>query len=277
MGIRNGGRRRINRGVGLAILGIGLGVKSLWAAPAISPYPLRKDGLSGPDIASIQRGFVVFDTVCARCHSVKYMRFDDLKALGLTDDQVKQIAGRHSIEHPTEHPAGSLSSLNPLGEAGPKSRPAGRWDYFPSPFRSEEEAKRANNGALPPDFSSFAAYWPGGASRIEAFLQGYRPAPEGEKVPIGSYYNIYAKNHSTDMPPPLQVGAIHDRDGHALSLAQQAHDVSSFLEWVAHPHLIERRQWGISATLYLIFVGVCIFLLKRRLWLLAQKSRSKEE
>lgn len=42
------------------------------------------------DIASLQRGARLFVNYCVNCHSAQYMRYNRLKDLNLTEDQIKQ-------------------------------------------------------------------------------------------------------------------------------------------------------------------------------------------
>jgi len=44
------------------------------------------------DRAALQRGYQVYKEVCAGCHSMQYLHFRDLKALGFNDDEVKALA-----------------------------------------------------------------------------------------------------------------------------------------------------------------------------------------
>src|SRR5690606_14992558 len=93
-------------------------------------------------------------------------------------------------------------------------RPGRPADRIPSPFTNEQEARSANNGALPPDFSVLAkarsievdrAFWavPGamirdiftgyqeaGPDYIYALLTGYTQPPQGVKVAEGMHYNV---------------------------------------------------------------------------------------
>src|SRR3954453_333179 len=51
------------------------------------------DGVFGTyDRAALQRGFQVYKEVCSTCHSLHYIYFRNLTALGYTEDQVKAIA-----------------------------------------------------------------------------------------------------------------------------------------------------------------------------------------
>ncbi len=48
-----------------------------------APYDLN-------DKASLQRGAKTFVNYCLNCHSASYMRYNRLKDIGLTDDQIKE-------------------------------------------------------------------------------------------------------------------------------------------------------------------------------------------
>lgn len=236
---------------------IGMSIGYAFSAHAAPPpYPKPHMGYEYPyegfDLASVQRGFVVYQKVCSNCHSLKYLRFGDLQEMGLTQQQAEEIAAQFQIK------------IHQGNED--TTRPATLQDAMPAPYASEAEAKLVNKGELPPDMSRLAAYWPGGAQRIEALLQGYKPPPENMHFIPPHYYNIYGQNYSTDMPPPLHDKSVTFNDGTPATLAQEAHDVAVFLAWVAYPHHLQRHRWGISAVIYLVFVLILAFLLKRKIW-----------
>ena len=63
------------------------------------PYEEPRDiafSFDGPfgkwDIQQLQRGFKVYDEVCAACHSLKYVAFRDLEQIGYDEGQVKAFA-----------------------------------------------------------------------------------------------------------------------------------------------------------------------------------------
>ena len=56
---------------------------------------------SGPfgtfDRAQLQRGFQVYQEVCAGCHGLKYIAFRNLSDLGYNEDQIKAFASQATI------------------------------------------------------------------------------------------------------------------------------------------------------------------------------------
>ena len=68
------------------------------------PYEEPRDiafSFDGPfgkwDIQQLQRGFKVYDEVCAACHSLKYVAFRDLEQIGYDEGQVKAFAASKQV------------------------------------------------------------------------------------------------------------------------------------------------------------------------------------
>ena len=102
-------------------------------------------GLFGSyDQNQLQRGFQVFREVCSSCHSANLLAFRNLSEEGgphYSESQVKALAAEYTVADATATD-GERTAI-----------PADRW---PGPFATEQDARDANNGALPPDFSVLA-------------------------------------------------------------------------------------------------------------------------
>ncbi|GBQ92398.1 ubiquinol-cytochrome c reductase cytochrome c1 [Acetobacter nitrogenifigens DSM 23921 = NBRC 105050] len=215
------------------------------------PAPKRAWSFDGPlghfDLASVQRGYAVYAQVCSNCHGMEHVYFGDLRGMGLNDHQAEAVAESHTV---------------PDGVEG-KTRPATLDDAFPTP----PVARGLTPGAvIPPDQSRLAVVYPGGPDRIYALLTGYGPPPAGVTEAKDTFYNRFALGRTIAMPPPLHDGSVVYADGTQATLDQEAQDVTTFLAWVAQPHLDERRRVGVRVTLYLLFLGCLLFILKRRVW-----------
>lgn len=121
------------------------------------------------------------------------------------------------------------------------SRPAKLSDYFPKVYKNEQEARAANNGALPPDLSLIVKARHGGADYIYALLTGYRDPPAGIELRDGLYYNPHFPGGSIGMKPPLQDEAVDYEDGTEPTVSQLAKDVVTFLAWAAEPEADDRK------------------------------------
>ena len=245
------------------------------ATPEIEKQPWSFGGVFGTyDKHQLQRGFQIFREVCAGCHSARLLSFRNLAEHGgpeYSEEQVKALAAEYEV-------------ADPAAEGG--VRPAVPADRWPSPFASEQEAREAMGGALPPDFSViakargisqpfpwwilnyFTAYSEGGPDYIHALLTGYRDeVPEGVEVPEGMYYNEVFPGHAIGMAPPLADGLIAYADPNfPQTVDQYARDVSAFLMWVAEPHLVERKETGFRVILFLILFAGLMWFVKENIW-----------
>jgi ubiquinol-cytochrome c reductase cytochrome c1 subunit len=210
------------------------------------------------DRQQLQRGFLVFQEVCAACHSLNLIAFRNLRDLGYSEAEVRAIADRWRIQVP---------SINPdTGE--PATRKAIPADHFPSPYPNEIAARAANNNALPPDLSLMAKAREGGAAYIESLLTGYHAPPAGVETSQGLHYNPYFANLNIAMPPPLTTdGQVTYGPGNPPATRQQmAHDVAAFLMWAAEPNLETRHEVGIAALIFLIFGTVLAYMAYQNIW-----------
>ena len=206
------------------------------------------------DLASLQRGFQVYNDVCSGCHSLKQLSYRNLSGIGFSEDQIKQIAAAASI---TDGP-------NDDGEMF--ERPGLPSDKFKHPFANDQAARAANNGALPPDLSLIVKARAGGADYIHGILTGYGEAPADLKMAEGMNYNKYFPGHQIAMPQPLQDGSVTYADGTEATIDQEARDVVTFLAWAAEPETEHRKETGVATILFLVILAAMLFATKKKIW-----------
>jgi ubiquinol-cytochrome c reductase cytochrome c1 subunit len=236
------------------------------------PLHLASDGVFGRfDKQQLQRGFQVYKEVCAACHSLQYVAFRDLKALGYNDDEVKAIAAGFQV--PGLDPA--------TGEVN--SRAGLSTDYFPKPFANDIAARAANNNAIPPDLSLMAKARHDGPRYIYSLLTGYQAQPAellakfpDSKTGTGLYYNPYFANLNIAMAPPLTDGQVTFADGSPNTREAMAKDVAAFLTWTAEPTLVKRTQTGWAVLGFLIFATVLAWLAKQQVWAGVKPKRRED-
>lgn len=222
---------------------------------------LASDGPFGKfDKQQVQRGLQVYSEVCSACHSLRFVSFRDIAAIGYNEGQVKSFAAAHEVP-----------SLDPdTGE--PSTRPGLPKDYFPSPYPNEIAARAANNNALPPDLSLIAKAREGGAPYVYSLLTGYRavPAdlPEENRPGTGLHYNPWFANLNLAMAPPLtSEGQVTYGPGNPEpTVEQMAKDVAAFLVWTAEPKLENRHAVGWAALAFLLIFTVLTYLSYRQIW-----------
>lgn len=271
----------LKRGVLIAAAAIVL--TSTGAANAASGYPIKKPkevdwSFAGPfgtwDLAQLQRGFKVYQQVCAACHSLDLVAFRKLEQLGYSEEQVKAIAAEYTV----------MKGPNEEGEM--VEAPAAPTDYFPAPFPNDKAAAYANNGAVPPDmsliakarapergfptfvFDIFTLYAENGPDYIYSLLTGYgEEPPEDIEITDGTYYNPYfIAGPALAMAQPLYEGSVTYEDGSPETVDQYSKDVSAFLMWTAEPMLVERKQMGFNVMIFLIIFAVLLYFSKKQVW-----------
>jgi ubiquinol-cytochrome c reductase cytochrome c1 subunit len=260
-------------------------------APAIARQTWSFAGIRGHfDAAQLQRGFKVYQEVCAACHSLKRVYFRNLAEAGgpmFPRDRVEALA--------SAWPNQIFDGPNDQGQIATSrgqliKRPARLSDPILGPYDNDQAARAAQNGALPPDLSLITkarsagggetffgtiammvrdiprGYQESGSDYLHALLTGYANAPADMKLVEGMSYNKAFPGHQIAMVPPLRDKQVKYEDGSPATIDQYSRDVTAFLTWAADPKHDERKSMGLIVVLYLAVTTVLFFLAKRRLW-----------
>ncbi|OXV05866.1 hypothetical protein Egran_06364, partial [Elaphomyces granulatus] len=188
------------------------------------------------DHQSLRRGFQVYREVCASCHSLSRVPWRALVGVMHTVDEMKTMAEEH--EYDTE----------PNDEGEIEKRPGKLSDYIPPPYKNDEAARAANNGALPPDLSLIIKGRHGGCNYVFSLLTGYpEEPPAGATVQEGLNFNPYFPGTGIAMARVLFDGLVEYEDGTPATASQMAKDVVEFLNWAAEPEMDERKRMGLKA------------------------------
>ena len=203
-------------------------------------------GITGKfDRASLQRGYQVYNEVCASCHSMRLLSYRNLGEKGgpeFSEKEVKAIAASYQIKD------GPNEQGEMIERAGlPR-------DKFKSPYPNKKAAREVNGGAYPPDMSVLVKARKGGANYIYSVLVGYEDPPAGVILDEGVYYNKYMIGNNIKMPNNLSDGLVEYADGTEATVDQMARDVTTFLSWAAEPELEARHKTGVKVILSLIHI-----------------------
>lgn len=231
--------------------------------------------------AQLQRGFGIYKEVCSSCHGLKLLSYRNLVQKGgpeFSKEEALAIAKEATV----------IDGFDDSGD--PLERPGKLSDRFQSPFSNEQEARSANNGALPPDLSVITkartfhrhvpwytepyywlydmatAYEEKGVDYLYALLTGYKDAPSDVTMGDGMHYNEVFSGHQIAMAQPLSEEMVEYADGTKPTLEQHAKDVSAFLAWAAEPHLNARKDLGKRVMIYLAILALLLYLAKRSVW-----------
>ena len=232
------------------------------AAGEAAPPPSVDWSFDGPfgvfDRNALRRGFKVYQEVCSSCHSLQYLHYRDLSAVGgpeFTEEQVKVIAAEHVVQDGPDE----------FGDMF--ERPALPRDRFVSPFANPQAARAANGGALPPDLSLMVNARPNGANYLYGLLTGYGgEPPEDMSMDVGQHYNPMMSGSLIAMAPPLVEGIVEYTDGTPADVDTMARDVTEFLAWAANPHLETRKRIGFQTMIYLLILAGLLYFATKKLW-----------
>ena len=242
----------------IVLVGLALGSIDVNAA-GNAPKPPKQEwsfnGMFGTfDRAAAQRGFQVYQEVCAGCHSLRQIDFRHLIGIGYSEEQIKAFAAEVEVAD------------GPNDEGEMFDRPGIPADPLPKPFPNDQAAAASNNGKVPPDLSLMNKARIGGADYVYAILIGYTEAPSGIEVPEGGNYNTYYPGHIIAMAAPLSDEGVEYQDGTKATVAQQAKDVVTFLAWTAEPEMEARKSMGLKVLLFLIVFTGLLYRVKKVIW-----------
>lgn len=228
-------------------------------ADATAKKPLQLvwpfEGIFGTfDRQAAQRGAQVYLEVCSTCHSNHNLYYRNLKDIGFSEAEIKQLAQKYTVKD------------GPNAEGEMFDRPALPSDRFVSPYPNEEAARAANNGAYPVDLSLIIKARQDGPNYVFSLLSGYQDAPADVKLMPGLYYNPYFEGGQIAMPPPLTEGQVTFSDGTPATVEQMAKDVVVFMQWAAEPEMEHRKSMGLKVMIFLLVFTVFFYMAKKKIW-----------
>lgn len=162
----------------------------------------------------------------------------------MTVDEAKALA--EEFEYDTD----------PNDEGEIEKRPGKLSDYLQGPYKNDEAARAANNGALPPDLSLMVKARHGGCNYIFSLLTGYpEENPAGVQIADGLNFNPYFPGGGIAMARVLYDGLVEYEDKTPATTSQMAKDVVEFLNWTAEPEMDERKKmgWKVLSVLSVLF------------------------
>ncbi len=287
---------------GAIAIGAALGTMSLVPATPVAaaggdPIHIERQswsfaGVRGTfDKDQLQRGFQVYQEVCAACHGLKRVYFRNLSepgGPGFNEEAVKALAA--------SWPNQIFAGPNENGDIATRKgaiikRPPLLSDPILGPYDNDNQARAAQNGALPPDLSIITkargveyhggvighigymlrdivnGYQEGGADYMHALLTGYTKPPADFKLADGMSYNKAFPGHQIAMVEPLSEGRVkYQNKDVPQTVEQYSKDVTAFLAWAADPRLEERKSMGWVVMLYLLVTCLLLYAAKKKLW-----------
>lgn len=236
----------------------------------VEDVPFSFEGPFGTfDKFQLQRGFQVFQQVCAACHGLKYAAFRELgdeTGPAFPEEQVKAIAAMYDVPDPEGEPGDTRPGLP--SDRFPAVTVAGAPD-----LSLMAKARAGFEGPYGLGLSQLFK-GVGGPEYIYSLLTGYT-GEEIEQAGSIAYENPIFPGGLIAMPPPLSEGLVEyevygeGEGGYRppeATVEQMAKDVSAFLMWTAEPKLVERKQAGFRNIVFLVVLTVLLYFTNKVLW-----------
>ena len=263
-------------------LGVSAGAVSAEVETELTDFAFPFEGPFGSfDTNQLQRGLQLFTEICSSCHGINRVAFRTLAEEGgpaLPEDQMRVYAEGVEVFDQA------------LFDGEGDFRPATPADYFPTGAMSEAPdlslMAKARAGFRGPYGTGLSQLFNGmgGAEYVASLLAGYEETPACAPEDFPGYYNVAFANggfpdackdeegHHTvpgswiAMPQPLYGDDTSFLDEHSTDIESESQDVAAFLMWTAEPHLVARKQAGLTGVIFLVLLTALLYLTNKRLW-----------
>lgn len=211
-------------------------------------FPLDKAPSRATDLVALQNGAKLFVNNCLNCHSASVMRYNRLKDLGLTEEQIR---------------TNLLFTTDKVGDLMTVAMPA-------------KDAKEWF-GAVPPDLSVIArAKASGQGSGVDWLYTYMRTFYKDDARPLGwnnlVYPNVGMPHALWELQGIRNVKYVDEKDPHdpsktvhkfagfeqvkpgqlsSVEYDSAVADLVAYLEWMAEPVQNSRKRLGVWVLLYL--------------------------
>ncbi|HZM35751.1 MAG TPA: cytochrome c1 [Burkholderiales bacterium] len=224
-----------------AIIAILISLSGAAAMGAETGYRLDRSPHDPTDLVSLQSGARTFANYCLGCHGMQYMRYNRLRDLGLTEDQI-----RDNLMFTAEKVGEMMKT--PMSPAQGKA-------WF---------------GVPPPDLSVIARVR--GADWLYTYLRTFYRDPKAATGWNNAVFQNVAMPHALwtlQGERALQDGKWVQVSEGALSSAEYdatTRDLVNFLVYAGEPSALKRRSWGIIVLFVLGVLFIFTLLLKKAYW-----------
>ncbi|NUO86382.1 MAG: cytochrome c1 [Cupriavidus sp.] len=226
-------------------------------APAMASeggFPLEPAPVNTADLSSLQRGAKVFVNYCLNCHGASMMRYNRLKDIGLTDDQVREnllftadkVGETMTIAMQPKEAKAFFGAQPPDLSVIARAR-GDDWlyTYLRTFYRDDSRATGWNNLVFPSV----------GMPHVLWELQGQRAAKFTEVEEHGEKVHKFAGFEQ------LSPGKLSK-----VEYDQMTADLVGFLDWMAEPAQNHRKRLGVWVLLFLGVFTVFAWRLNAAYW-----------
>ncbi|MED5619564.1 cytochrome c1 [Ideonella sp. BN130291] len=215
------------------------------------------------DVASLQNGAKLFVNYCLNCHSAAYMRYNRLRDIGLSEDQVKKnmLFATDKVGETMKAAIDPRQAKEWFGATPPDLTVIARsragaggtgadylYTYLRTYYRDETRPTGWNNLAFP-NVGMPHALWELQGARIAKFAEETDPHDHSKKVHVFAGFE------------QVQPGKLS-----ALEYDNAVADLVAYLQWMGEPEQEHRVRLGVWVLLFLGLFTVIAWRLNAAYW-----------
>ncbi len=244
----------------LASFGFTAGAVAAEGGIAWDRFPVSK----ATDMAALQNGAKLFVNYCLNCHSAEFMRYNRLRDIGLTEDQIKK-----NLMFTTDKVGDTMrTTLDPkqakewFGGMPPDLTVIARsrasfskgtgadylYTYLRSYYRDDTKATGWNNMAFP-SVGMPHVLWELQGQRAANYVEEKDPHHEGRTVQRFTGY--------TQLTPGTMTQTDYD---------EAVGDLVAFMQWMGEPAQNDRVKLGVYVLLFLALFTFIAWRLNAAFW-----------
>ena len=244
-------------------LAAALALSMTTAQANVATFPLDRAPDQASNLAALQNGAKVFVNYCLNCHAAASMRFNRLRDLGLTEEQIKQnlvltggkVGDTMTVALNAKDGKAFFGAAPPdlsvIARARSSADGSGAdwlYTYLRTFYKDESRATGWNNMVLP-NVAMPHVLWQLQGVNVAKYEERDDPHEKGKKV------------HEF-------VGFEQETPGtmNRLDYDRTVADLVSFLNYMSEPAQTERRQLGVWVLLFLGIFFIITWRLNASFW-----------
>ena len=227
--------------------------------PAWDKFPQEKAN----DLGALQNGAKLFVNYCLNCHSAAYMRYNRLRDIGLTEQQIKDnllfatdkvgdtMQAAITARQGKEWFGATPPDLTVIARSRAGSGGSGAdylYTYLRSYYRDDTKATGWNNLAFP-NVGMPHVLWELQGQQRAVFAEEKDPHDPSKSVHVFKRYE------------PISAGKLSAED-YKTSIA----DLVAFLQWMGEPSQNSRVRIGVWVLVFLAIFTVIAWRLNAAFW-----------
>lgn len=216
------------------------------------------------DLAALQNGAKLFVNYCLNCHAASFMRYNRLRDIGLTEDQIKDnlvftggkvgdlmtsaMDAKEAKAWFGAQPPDLTLVARSRSDAHKGSGADYLYTYLRTFYRDETKATGWNNLAFP-NVGMPNVLWPLQGQQRAVFAEEKDPHEEGKSVHVFKGFE------------PLTAGSL-DKRQFDLAVA----DLVAYMDWMSEPMQNQRVRLGVWVLLFLAVFTLIAWRLNAAFW-----------